>query len=48
MFPQYNPTGLIAHKRQAIHYQPDGSGRDTYIGFNNGGTNAARTTQGIP
>jgi hypothetical protein len=48
MIYQHIHSTQLGSKRQAIHYLNDGSGRDTYIGINNGGTNIPNTTQTIP
>jgi hypothetical protein len=39
---------LLGYQRQAVYYPPDGSGRDTYIGINNGGTNIPYKSHTVP
>lgn len=34
--------------RRAVYYPPDGTGRDSYIRTDNGGTNIAYRCQGVP
>lgn len=44
----HNPSTLLASKRRAIYYPPTGTGRDTYIMIDNGGTNSKYSCQGVP
>ena len=39
---------LLGSKRRSVYYPPTGSGRDTYIMTDNGGTNITYNTQGVP
>jgi hypothetical protein len=48
MLHQHNHSTLLGNKRQSIYYPPDGSGRDTYIRTDNGGTNISYKMQGVP
>jgi hypothetical protein len=48
MIHQHNQSTLLGSKRQAIHYAPTGTGRDTYIMTDNGGTNTSYRLQGVP
>ncbi len=48
MLHQHNPGVSVGDKRQSIYYPPTGTGRDTYIMTNNGGTNISYKTQGVP
>lgn len=34
--------------RRAVYYPPDGTGRDSYIRTDNGGTNISYKCQGVP
>lgn len=43
-----NASTLLGSKRRAIYYPPTGTGRDTYIMSDNGGTNIKYTCQGVP
>jgi hypothetical protein len=44
----HNQSTLLGHKSRAVYYPPTGTGRDTYIMTNNGGTNLTYTPQGVP
>lgn len=44
----HNPSTLLVSKRRSIYYPPTGTGRDTYIMIDNGGTNSKYTCQGVP
>jgi hypothetical protein len=48
MIHQHNPSTLLGYKRRAVYYPPDGTGRDSYIQKNNGGTNVSYRCQGVP
>lgn len=48
MIHQHNHGVAHGDKRQHIYYPPTGTGRDTYIMTNNGGTNIKYTPQGVP
>ena len=48
MLYQHNHSTLLGEKRRSVYYPPTGSGRDTYIINNNGGTNIKYTSQGVP
>ena len=45
---QLNESTSLASKRKAVHYPPDGTGRDAYIQTDNGGTNINHKYQGVP
>ena len=47
MLHQHNHGVEIGEKRHAIYYPPTGTGRDTYIMTNNGGTNVVYHPQGV-
>lgn len=47
MIHQHNDSTLLGSKRRAIYYPPDGSGRDSYIRTDNGGTNITYKCQGV-
>lgn len=44
----HNASTLLGSKRRAIYYPPTGTGRDTYIMIDNGGTNSKYSCQGVP
>jgi hexokinase len=44
----HNPSTLLAYKRRSVYYPPTGTGRDSYIMTDNGGTNVKYTCQGVP
>lgn len=44
----HNASTLLGSKRRSIYYPPTGTGRDTYIMIDNGGTNSKYTCQGVP
>ena len=44
---QNSTTSQLSGLRRAIFYPPTGTGRDSYIMINNGGTSAAFRTQGV-
>lgn len=48
MLHKHNESTLLGSHRRAVYYPPDGSGRDSYIRTNNGGTNVAFRCQGVP
>lgn len=48
MIHQHNASTLLGSHRRAVYYPPDGSGRDSYIRTNNGGTNIYYKCQGVP
>lgn len=48
MIHQHNQSTLLAGHRRAIYYPPTGTGRDTYIMHDNGGTNTPYYPQGAP
>ena len=48
MIYQHNPSTLLAVHRQAVYYPPTGTGRDSYIMTDNGGTNTVYHPQGVP
>ena len=48
MIHQHNHSSLLGGKRRAVHYPPTGTGRDTYIMTDNGGTNINYRCQGVP
>jgi hypothetical protein len=39
---------MLASKRRSIYYPPTGTGRDSYIMTDNGGTNVNYKCQGVP
>ena len=45
---QHNHSILLGSKRRSVYYPPTGTGRDTYIIGNNGGTNIKYSCQGVP
>jgi hypothetical protein len=48
MLHQHNHSTLLGSHRRAVYYPPDGSGRDSYIQTDNGGTNVVYRKQGVP
>lgn len=44
----HNASTLLGSKKCSIYYPPTGTGRDTYIMTDNGGTNIKYTCQGVP
>lgn len=44
----HNASTLLRSKRRSVYYPPTGTGRDTYIMIDNGGTNSKYTCQGVP
>ena len=44
----HNDSTLLGAKRRSIYYPPTGTGRDTYIMIDNGGTNSKYNRQGVP
>ena len=48
MIHQHNHSTLLGYKRRSVYYPPTGTGRDTYIMNDNGGTNMNYTPQGVP
>lgn len=48
MMHQHNQSTLLGYKRRSVYYPPTGTGRDTYIMTDNGGTNITYTHQGVP
>jgi hypothetical protein len=48
MIHQHNHSTELGYLRRAIYYPPTGTGRDSYIMNNNGGTNIAYKCQGVP
>ncbi len=44
---QHNASTLLAYQRRSIYYPPDGTGRDSYIRTDNGGTNIIYKCQGV-
>lgn len=44
----HNASTLLGSKRRSIYYPPTGTGRDSYIMIDNGGTNSKYTCQGVP
>jgi hypothetical protein len=48
MIHMHNQSTLLGSKRRAIYYPPTGTGRDTYIMTDNGGTNITYKCQGVP
>ena len=47
MIHMHNASTLLASKRRSVYYPPDGSGRDSYIRNDNGGTNISYRCQGV-
>jgi hypothetical protein len=48
MLHSHNHSTLLGYKRKAVYYPPTGTGRDSYIMTDNGGTNNKYTCQGVP
>lgn len=48
MMHQHNHSTLLGSKRRSVYYPPTGTGRDTYIMTDNGGTNISYKHQGVP
>ncbi len=48
MIFQHNHSTLLGSKRKSVYYAPTGTGRDTYIINDNGGTNIKFSCQGVP
>jgi hypothetical protein len=48
MIHQHNQSTLLGYQRSSVYYPPTGTGRDTYIMADNGGTNIVYTPQGVP
>eukprot|EP00919_Chromeraceae_sp_WS-2016_P041183 GHVR01098237.1.p1 GENE.GHVR01098237.1~~GHVR01098237.1.p1 ORF type:complete len:103 (+),score=6.24 GHVR01098237.1:22-309(+) len=48
MIHMHNQSTLLGLKRKSIYYPPNGSGRDSYIMNDNGGTNTNYKCQGVP
>lgn len=44
----HNHSTLLGAKRRSVYYPPTGTGRDTYIMTDNGGTNITYKCQGVP
>ena len=44
----HNASTLLGAKRRSVYYPPTGTGRDTYIMIDNGGTNSKYTCLGVP
>lgn len=44
----HNQSTLLGAKKVAVYYPPTGTGRDTYIMTDNGGTNTSYRLQGVP
>lgn len=44
---QNSTTSDLSHLRRAIFYPPTGTGRDSYIMVNNGGTSTSIKPQGV-
>jgi len=47
MIHEHNHSTLLGAKRHSVYYPPTGTGRDTYIMTDNGGTNIAYRPQGV-
>lgn len=45
---QTSTATSLGHLRQAVFYPPTGTGRDSYIMINNGGTSTSQRPQGVP
>lgn len=43
-----NDATMLGDKKRSIYYPPTGTGRDTYIMIDNGGTNSKFACQGVP
>lgn len=48
MMHAHNHSTLLGGKRRSVYYPPTGTGRDTYIMTDNGGTNTTYKCQGVP
>ncbi len=48
MLYQHNNSTLLGSMRRSVYYPPTGTGRDSYIITDNGGTNIKFTCQGVP
>ena len=48
MMHSHNQSTLLGHKSRSVYYPPTGTGRDSYIMTNNGGTNINYKCQGVP
>ena len=48
MIHQHNHSSLLGSHQRAVYYPPTGTGRDTYIMTDNGGTNITYRPQGVP
>ena len=48
MMHAHNHSTLLGYKKRAVYYPPTGTGRDSYIMTDNGGTNSKYTCQGVP
>jgi hypothetical protein len=48
MIHQHNASTLLGYQRRSVYYPPDGTGRDSYIRTDNGGTNIKYKYQGVP
>jgi hypothetical protein len=48
MMYMHNHSTLLGSKGKSVYYAPTGTGRDTYIISDNGGTNIKFTCQGVP
>lgn len=48
MMHSHNHSTLLGAKRNAVYYPPNGTGRDSYIMTDNGGTNIKYSYQGVP
>lgn len=47
MIHEHNHSTLLGGKRRSVYYPPTGTGRDTYIMTDNGGTNINYRPQGV-
>lgn len=48
MLHQKNRSVSLSNQKRSIYYPPDGTGRDSYIQTDNGGTNISYKLQGVP
>ncbi len=48
MLHMHNHSTLLGSKSRSIYYPPNGTGRDSYIMTDNGGTNVNFKCQGVP
>lgn len=48
MIHGHNHSTLLGGMRRSVYYPPTGTGRDTYIMTNNGGTGSTFKCQGVP